>query len=89
MTNRLRPDEVELYRPGDSATALRIGELTSTHLKEVGRSEDGWASLYKDPGDGRFWELTYPQGELHGGGPPRLALVSATDAARRYLDRTG
>ena len=24
-----------------------------------------WAVLYRDPEDGRYWELTYPMGEMH------------------------
>ncbi|MDB4908068.1 MAG: hypothetical protein JWO05_2852 [Gemmatimonadetes bacterium] len=83
-----RPDEVELYMPGDPATALRIATLISTHLREIGRSEDGWTSLYEDPGDARLWELSYPQSSSHGGGPPRLAVVTAAEAAHRYPDRT-
>jgi hypothetical protein len=40
--------------------------------------------LYRDPRDGRFWELTFPQGSLHGGGPRRLEWVDASVAREKY-----
>jgi Immunity protein 27 len=32
--------------------------------------------LFRDPGDDRYWERTYPQGEAQGGGPPPLIALS-------------
>lgn len=62
----------------------RIHALTSSYLVEVGRDASGWNTLYRDPNDGRYWELTYPQSELHGGGPPQLKCLSVDEARRKY-----
>jgi hypothetical protein len=50
-------------------TCRRIERLIKKHLVELGRDRFGWEVLYRDPNDGRFWELTYPHGEMHSGGP--------------------
>lgn len=65
-------------------TARRIDELISTELTKVAASEDGWDTLYVDARDGRKWELTYPQKEWHGGGPPTLICVSDSYARAKY-----
>lgn len=64
----------------------RIEDLTQGYLHEIARHESGWDVLYVDPGDGRFWELTHPDSESHGGGPPRLACVSRDEATEKYGD---
>ncbi len=56
---------------------MRILTLTKTYLIEIVRDASGWGALYRDPYDGRYWELTYQQGELQGGGPPQLMCVAA------------
>jgi immunity protein 27 of polymorphic toxin system len=43
-----------------------------------------WSKLYLDPVDGGYWELTYPQSEMHGGGPPQLVHISADAAKIKY-----
>lgn len=79
---------------GDAVTA-RIGWLTITVSPELGRegtaerlerlgAAGGWELLYRDPRDGRLWELIYPHSELHGGGPPRLYLLSPAEAQAKY-----
>src|SRR5215217_1996577 len=62
----------------------RIFWLVSRRLTLVGVTEGGWRQLYRDPRDGRLWELTFPHGSLHGGGPRRLECVAALVAAKRY-----
>ena len=62
----------------------RIFWLVSRRLTLLGVAEGGWRQLYRDPRDGRFWELTFPQGSLHGGGRRRLECVTALVAAERY-----
>lgn len=62
----------------------RIYELLHAHLIEVARSPEGWTRLYRDPSDSRLWELSFPQGSLQGGGPPRLAVLSKEEALSRY-----
>ncbi|HEX6772188.1 MAG TPA: Imm27 family immunity protein [Acidobacteriaceae bacterium] len=59
----------------------RIQQLIKNRLELVTTSKDGWTKLYKDPLDGRLWELSYPHGEMHGGGPPRLRVVAADEIA--------
>jgi len=33
-------------------------------LEQIGVDQSGWFELYRDPGDGQLWEISYPQGEL-------------------------
>ena len=64
--------------------ARRIDDLINGHLVEVARSDDGWSVLYRDPDDNRYWQLTYPESTSHGGGAPRLVVISADEATARY-----
>jgi Immunity protein 27 len=64
--------------------AQRIYELISEELQKVSTSSDGWSVLYRDPRDGRFWELIYLQGEMEGGGPPTLIHMSEQKMAVKY-----
>ena len=61
----------------------RIESLVVSHLVALAKSPDGWSTLYRDPTDGRLWEHTYPQSELHGGGPP--ALLCLPHSAAKFL----
>jgi hypothetical protein len=70
-----RWEEVDGAVVGD-ATCNRIQQLTSDYLQLLSSSEDGWTMLYRDPIDGRHWELTYPHNDWHGGGPPSLIQVN-------------
>jgi hypothetical protein len=89
----LEPDEVDLR--GDwlvqddrsvvgDATEKRIEWLITHKLERIANDWSGWETLYRDPRDGRLWELTYPQGEMQGGGPRRLHVLSPDEAAAKY-----
>lgn len=65
-------------------TAKRIERLIKNFLIELGADPSGWDVLYRDPSDGRLWEVTYPQSESEGGGPPRLTHLSLDEAAKKY-----
>lgn len=86
---RLLPEEHELYGltaggQWDLVTQSRIQQLVSHRLERIGATDGGWSVLYRDPADGRYWELTYPQSEMHGGGPARLTELSQQEAQQRY-----
>lgn len=52
----------------------RIETLVSSFLVEVGKDQTGWSKLFQDPDDKRLWELSYPESEIQGGGPPFLKV---------------
>jgi len=89
---QLQPSEIKLIGEWSmidgkmvaNETCERISDLTSGVLQKIGYDESGWDILYKDPNDGRFWELVYPQSHMHGGGPPQLVYISADDAKTKY-----
>jgi hypothetical protein len=91
---KLRAQETELVgkwieRQGQAehdATCERIQDLTSNHLRRVVvRKQSGaWETLFQDPDDGRYWEQTYPESHLHGGGPPTLTHLSKDQAEAKY-----
>lgn len=64
----------------------RIEYLKSSYLRRVGVSKEfgDWMVLYQDPEDMRYWALTYPQSEMHGGGPPALMNISKEEANSKY-----
>jgi hypothetical protein len=65
-------------------TCKRIEQLVSGFLEHVGTTDAGWTKLFLDKNDGRYWELTYPKSEWHGGGPPMLICVSDSYAQSKY-----
>lgn len=65
-------------------TSHRINALIETELQHVATTRDGWEKLYRDIQDGRYWELTYPSGEMQGGGPPALFLINPEKAKEKY-----
>lgn len=69
---------------GADETCQRITDMTAGYLIELGRDSSGWETLYRDPHDGRFWELTYPESELQGGGPPQLRYLPEEAAKLKY-----
>jgi hypothetical protein len=66
-------------------TCVRIKGLVRSHLRQLGRDASGWDVLYRDPDDGRLWELSYPQSELHGGGPPQLRCLMLDEARKNTV----
>jgi len=90
----LKPEEKELIgnwvvqsgRVVGDDVEQRIGELVDQYLEKVAVSpaSGGWDTLYRDPQDGRYWELTYPRSEMHGGGPRQLTVLSLEAAEEKY-----
>lgn len=68
------------YRHRSVVGLLGIGN----HLVQLGADSSGWDELYRDPGGGRLWEPTWPQSEMHGGGPPRLTHLMIDAARSKY-----
>lgn len=55
-----------------------IDEMLATKLEEVRTEEGGWVIVFRHRDTHQFWELSYPQSELHGGGPRRLRQIGQT-----------
>jgi hypothetical protein len=68
------------------AICERIKWLIEKHFQKIKDSPTSgcWEILYRDPDDGRYWERTYPQGEMHGGGPPQLRFLTDHEAKDKY-----
>jgi hypothetical protein len=59
----------ELGVEGDTE---KINALLSEELIKLSTADDGWRTLLQHRLTGALWELSYPQAEMHGGGPRRL-----------------
>jgi hypothetical protein len=90
----LQPNETELVGQwiaegrtvrGDEV-CHRIRWLVAERLKKIAISKEygAWETLFQDPSDGRYWEQTYPQSEMHGGGPPKLLMLKPEQAKTKY-----
>ncbi len=77
---------MENERARGDAVCERIEWLVAQHLQKITDSPEfgAWETLYCDPEDGRYWERTYPQGEMHGGGPPQLKCLTSREASEKY-----
>lgn len=64
----------------------RISHLLRDSLEQLAARDDGWTVLYRDPSDGRLWELSRPHGEWQSGGPKKLTCMSVETARERYGD---
>ncbi len=93
----LQPDEISLAGAwvasgnkviGDETT-LRIEWLIEHRLDRLACDKSGWDTLFRDRQDGRLWERTYPHGEWHGGGPPKLSVITPDAAKSKYKIEDG
>lgn len=64
--------------------ALEIERRLRDELIKIASSTDGWSSLLIDDSKNEYWELTYPQSEMHGGGPKTLSPISRGCAGSKY-----
>jgi len=62
----------------------RIRQLVAECLEQVATSDAGWTRLFVDKNDGRYWELTYPHSEWHGGGPSTLECIPEEQVRKKY-----
>jgi len=56
--------------------AKRIDRMLESELKQISADESGWLKLFQHRETGQYWELSWPQGEMHGGGPRLLRLLA-------------
>lgn len=59
--------EIWIVRDGNvfvEGDAEVIGDVLAQSA-EVARTPDGWTALYHHRPTGKFWELSYPQSEMH------------------------
>jgi len=68
----------------EDQTSCLIRDLIEHRLQKVTVASDGWEVLYLDPQDQRFWELIFPHGEMQGGGPRTLRVLSVEAAKLKY-----
>lgn len=90
----MHPSENEIVgrwvQQGDSVVedeqCKRIHALIEEHFEQLAVSPESgsWETLFVDHRDGRYWERTYPQSHMHGGGPPKLVNRSDEEAHRKY-----
>lgn len=92
---KLKSNEIELQGHWNLVGSLmkadkvceRIESLISTYLIKISKDKSGWNTLYQDPEDKRYWELTYPNSEEHGGGAPLLKNISLQETKKKYIIR--
>lgn len=92
MTKKPSADEVNLIGSWgvvdgsvvQDSVCERIQSLTDSYFEQIVVDGDNWSAWYRNPDDNSYWELTYPQSHMHGGGPPALQRVSDDYASRNY-----
>lgn len=65
-------EDGKMIARGDAAA---IDDMLATKLEKVSSNASGWLVVYRHRETSQFWELSYPQSEMHGGGPRRLRLM--------------
>lgn len=66
----------------------RIRRLTTEYLEELAAIHNGHEKLYRDPADGRLWELTPVDPNLPAG-PPLLRVISPSQAQAKFAVSLG
>ncbi len=64
--------------------ANRIDWLVKNYLIKVSSNGSNWTILYQDPGDKRYWELSFPETDERSSGPPSLIVLSEVEAKKKY-----
>lgn len=60
--------------------AAKIDAMLRDDLVKIRYEDEGWTTIYRHKTTGTFWKLTYPNSEMHGGGPRELIELSSLSA---------
>ena len=77
-----------IFQNGDfefDETGKRIEFLINHNLIKIKSDFSGWFILYQDKEDLRYWELSYPNSHLEGGGNSVLKNVNIN--SKEIIDR--
>ena len=66
------------------SSQIEIEDFVSTKCKKVAVSKSGWDSLYIEKENGCYWNKSYPDGALHGGGQPVLSKIDKTVVKEQF-----
>lgn len=67
------------------ANCKKIEKIMSSNiLEKMAHTDGGWTTLYRDKTDGHYWEKTYLESHMHGGGPPTLICISEEEVKRKF-----
>lgn len=73
----------EIVAAGDKEI---IDHWLAHKLEKMRADNSGWRTLYRHHKTGQYWELSYPRGEIHGGGPRLLRCLNITDRSQWTVD---
>ncbi len=68
----------DVIAEGDAGT---IDDWLAGKLERIAGADGGWRILYRNRETACYWELTYPDSGLHGGGPRVLRELDIDDPA--------
>jgi hypothetical protein len=53
--------------------------MEKTNLEKIATDGSGWETLFFNKNTKKYWEKTYPNSEIHGGGKSELKEVELTE----------
>jgi hypothetical protein len=59
-------------------------EFARVHLVEVVVDDVNWKILHRNPATNEYWKESFPQSEMHGGGPPVFDRISKEEAKEEF-----
>ena len=59
----------------EDETCKMINHLIDQVFSLIEVNTEDWQAIYQNPHDESLWRLSYPNSELHGGGPPMLERI--------------
>jgi hypothetical protein len=65
-------------------TGLQAISFIETNCIKITTDESGWEVLYKEKFSNKYWVLTYPNSETHGGGVPLVSPLSGEEVKLKF-----
>jgi Immunity protein 27 len=65
-------------------SGAEAADYSRSHLRELVIDPTNWQTLYDCPATGTLWKEYHPRSEQHGGGPPKLVVISPQEAKAAF-----
>jgi hypothetical protein len=65
-------------------TGSQAISFLETNCIKITTDESGWEVLYKEKPSNKYWVLTYPNSEVHGGGEPLVSPLPNEEVKLKF-----